>query len=1052
MKPRFTHLHVHSHYSLLDGLAKIPNLIRRTKELGMDSIALTDHGSMYGAIEFYKEAKKAGIKPIIGQELYVTPNSLHQKRPKIDEVRYHLTVLAKNQTGYKNLITLTTKAHLEGFYYRPRVDKELLRKHSDGLIVLSGCLGGELARTVSSGDMEKAEKVALEYQDIFGKENFYLEIWHHPGIKESMEARNKIITLSKKLNIPLVATHDVHYINLEDKEAQDILVAVQTGTDLNNKNRLSMKEDDFYLVPPEKMAEYFVDIPEAIENTQVIADKCNVEFSLGNVQLPKFDVPNNKTPDEYMRELCKLGLKKRYGKSINKEIKDRLEYELGIIEKTGFAEYFLIVQDLVNWAKENGITVGPGRGSAAGSIVSYVLGVTNIDPLKYDLLFERFLNPDRISMPDIDLDFADTRRDEVIGYVKKKYGEDCVAQIITFGTMAARAAIRDTGRALGLSYGLCDTMAKMIPFNTNLEKALNNVLELRQLYDTDPQAKQLLDAALKLEGVVRHASTHACGVVITEDPIIKQIPLQRASRGDETVVTQYEMHAIEDLGLLKMDFLGLKNLTIIEEALKEIERRHNIKLDIDNIPEQDQKTFDLLRKGQTTGVFQLESGGMKRNLKDLKPTEFEDIIAMISLYRPGPLELIPSYIKRKHGKEPITYIHPKLEPILKTTYGIGVYQEQMMRIARDLAGFTLAEADILRKAIGKKIKELLDEQKEKLISGMILNKIDKETAEKIWDLFPPFARYGFNRSHGAGYATVSYQTAYLKANYPIEFMNALLNADSGDIERIAFLTDEAKSLGITVLPPDIGESRDGFTITSSTTIRFGLSAIKNVGTSIAKAIVKEREENGPFPSIEEFLSRIDMKDLNKKSLESLIKAGAFDTMERRGVMLANMERLLDFSKELRKAKIAKQSSIFEVIGSIPSIKLQAVEPMDKKQKLAWEKELLGLYISDHPLSYVKEKLEKKAKPIRDLSPTKQRTAVGGILTKLRKIVTKSGQPMAFAELEDLSGKIEVVVFPSIFSENTHLWQEDKLLLLSGKVQKRDNELKFICDEVVSLES
>lgn len=1049
---KFTHLHVHSHYSLLDGLPKIPNLVARTKELGMDSIALTDHGVMYGVIEFYKEAKKAGIKPIIGQELYVTPNSLHQKRPKIDEVRYHLTVLAKNNIGYKNLIALTSKAHLEGFYYKPRVDKELLRKHSDGLIALSGCLAGELARTINSGDMEKAEKVALEYQDIFGVENFYLEIWHHPNIEESVKTRSKIIKLSKKLDIPLVATHDVHYINLEDKEAQDILVAVQTGTNLSQQDRLSLKIDDFYLVPPEKMTEYFADTPEAITNTQVIADKCNVEISLGNIQLPKFDVPDNKTPEEYMRKLCELGLVKRYGKNISKKIRERLEFELGVIEKTAYAEYFLIVQDLVNWAISKKIVVGPGRGSVAGSIVAYLLNITNIDPLKYDLLFERFLNPARISMPDIDLDFADTRRDEVIEYVKEKYGEDCVAQIITFGTMAARAAIRDTGRALGMPYEFCDKLAKMIPFATNLKRALETVAELKQIYDTDEQAKKLLDSAMKLEGVVRHASTHACGVVITKKPLSQQIPLQHASRGDETVITQYEMHAIEDLGLLKMDFLGLKTLSIIEEALKNIEKRHGKKIDIDKIPLDDKKTFVLLQKAQTTGVFQLESGGMKRNLRELKATEFEDIIAMVSLYRPGPMELIPSYIKRKHGKEPITYLHPKMEPILKSTYGIGVYQEQMMRIARDLAGFTLGDADILRKAIGKKIKELLDEQKEKLISGMILNGIDEHTAQAIWNLFPPFARYGFNRSHGAGYAMVAYQTAYLKANYPLEFINALLNADSGDIERISFLTEEAKNLNITVLAPDINESGIGFAIASDNTIRFGLSAIKNVGEAISSAIVEERENDGQFSSIEDFLIRVGVRDLNKKSFESLIKAGAFDNMKDRGIMLANLERLLDFSKESKKAKISGQNSMFDFVGSTPSIKLYDAEPIEKKQRLAWEKELLGLYISDHPLSMFKEKLEGKVKSIKELSPSRNQVSIGGILTRTKKIITKAGQAMIFAELEDLSGKIEVVVFPSILERNPHMWQEENIVLLSGKVQNRDNELKFICGSIVLLEA
>ncbi len=1051
-KVKFTHLHVHSHYSLLDGLPQIPDLIKRVKELGMNSVALTDHGVMYGAIEFYKEAKREKIKPIIGEEIYFTPGSRHQKRARVDDVRYHLTLIAENNTGYKNLVKITTKAHLEGFYYKPRADEELLRKYSKGLICLSGCLNGELAKTLQSDDWDKAEKVVRKYQYIFGEENYFIEIWHHPNVEESEKTKAKLIKLARKLKVPLVATQDVHYLTPEDKDAQDILMAVNTGSNLNEEDRISLRSGNFSLISPEEMKNYFSNVPEAIENTQKIAERCSVEFNLGEVKLPHFKVPEDKKPMEYLRELCEKNIEKEYGKNPSKEVLERIEYELSVIKRTGFAEYFLIVQDFVQWAKKNKIVVGPGRGSAAGSIVSYLIGITSIDPIKYDLLFERFLNPERISMPDIDLDFADTRRDEVIEYVREKYGDKHVAQIITFGTMAARAAIRDTGRALGLSYSFCDTIAKLIPFNANLKKAIESVSELRDMYDSNEDAKELIDAAKKLEGVARHASTHACGVVITKEPLTQDVPLQRASRGDQTIVTQYEMHSVEDLGLLKMDFLGLKNLTIIEETLKEIENRHGERIDIENLPEENEKAFKLLQEGKTTGVFQLESSGMKRYLKELKPTEFEDIIVMVSLYRPGPMELIPTYIRRKHGKEEVAYTHPKLEPILKNTYGVGVYQEQMMRIARDLAGFTLSEADILRKAIGKKIKKLLDEQREKLIKGMLDNGIEKNTAEAIWELFPPFARYGFNRSHAASYATLAYQTAYLKSHYPIEFMNSLLNADSGDVERIAFLTKEALEFNIQVLPPNINESGVIFDVTSDKTIRFGLAAIKNVGANVAVSIVEEREKRGGFRTIEDFLSRIDGKELNKKSLESLAKAGAFDEILERGKLLANLENLLEFSKEFRKAKAAGQDSLFSTNNEVSKIKLKEGEEIDKRQKLLWEKELLGLYITDHPLSSIKKELEQKTKPIEELAPTRKNVLIGGIITRLRRIVTKNGNPMAFGEIEDTTGKIEVVIFPSVLEKSNNLWEEDNILLLNGKVQKRDNELKFICERAKRIES
>ncbi|MBI5732217.1 MAG: DNA polymerase III subunit alpha, partial [Candidatus Magasanikbacteria bacterium] len=885
---KFVHLHTHSHYSLLDGLGKIDDIVNRTKELGMYSIALTDHGTLYGAVEFYKKAKKAGIKPILGIEAYVAPTSHKIKQSNGEEKYYHLILLAKNNTGWKNLIQLVTIAHLDGFYYKPRIDKDLLRKYSDGLIGLSACITGEIAKSILNHRIVEAESTAREYEEIFGKGNFYLEIGHHPGIKETVKANVGLIELSKKTGIPVVATHDLHYVKKEDAEYHDILLAVQTGNTVLDKNRLTLKEDDFSLRSPEEMAEFFKDIPEAVENTVKIASECNVEIELGKTHLPKFDVPDGKSAAQYLEELVMSRAGLRYP-DLNEDIRARMTYELGVINKTGFADYFLIVQDFVNWAKDHGIIVGPGRGSAAGSIIAYILNITDIDPLKYDLLFERFLNPDRIQMPDIDIDFADTRRDEVFGYLEEKYGKDRVAHIITFGTMAARAAVRDAGRALGLAYGFCDQVAKLIPFNADLETALNTVTELKDMYAKNPDAKKVLDAAKNLEGVVRHASVHACGTVIAKEPLTEYMPIQYAPQDTSTIITQFEMHSVEDLGLLKMDLLGLKNLTIIEDTLRLIEDGYGEKIDISNIPLDDKKSFELLQVADTTGVFQLESSGMRRYLKELKPNELEDIIAMVALYRPGPMDLIPQYIKRKFGRERITYLHPKLEPILKKTYGVAIYQEQLMQIARDLAGFTLAEADTLRKAVGKKIKSLMDEQSQKMIDGMIKNGIQKNTAEQIWHWFEPFARYGFNRSHAACYAMIAYRTAYLRSKYPVEFYTSLFNADSGDTDRMSLLIGEAKKAGIAVLAPDVNKSMARFVPDEKAT-RFGLLAIKNVGENIVNAIVAERQKSGPFKSFTEFLQRVDHKDLNKKSLEALLKSGALDSLHiERNLGLTNIE-------------------------------------------------------------------------------------------------------------------------------------------------------------------
>ncbi|KKR03984.1 MAG: polymerase III alpha subunit protein [Parcubacteria group bacterium GW2011_GWF2_39_13b] len=1049
---KFTHLHVHSHYSLLDGMIKIPDLINKCEELKMDSIALTDHGAMYGVIEFYKKAKQKGIKPIIGSEFYVAARTRFDKEARIDDKSFHLVLLAKNQTGYENLIKLTTKAYLEGFYYKPRIDKELIKKHSQGLIAMSACLVGEIPRAIIANDIKKAEILAQEYQEIFGQGNFYLELQHHPKIEYQEKVNKALIEIGKKFKIPLVATHDVHYLNPDDADAQDVLVAVQTGAKTDDEGRLTMKNENFSLQPPEKMIEWFKDIPEAILNTQKIVEQCNLELKLDQIQLPYFEVPNKKTPEDYLKDLCEQGLKKRY-KDPNKKIFDRLEYELSIITQTGFSSYFLIVSDFVNWAKNNEIVVGPGRGSAAGSLVSYLLNITDLDPIKYELLFERFLNPERISMPDIDLDFADARRDEVIDYIREKYGENRVAQIITFGTMAARAAIRDVGRALNYPYALCDQLAKMVPFGTTLSRAINESAELNRAYKTDEGAAKIINMAIKLEGVVRHASTHACGLLITREPLDKIVPRQHPAGEDKIIVSQYEMHSIEALGLLKMDLLGLKNLTIIENTLKIIANTQNKKINISDLPLDDKKTYELLQAGKTTGVFQLESGGMKRNLKELKPTTFEDVIAMVALYRPGPMEFIPEFIARKHGLKEITYLHPQLEPLLKNTYGICVYQEQLMAIAKELAGFTLAEADILRKAVGKKIKKLLDEQKGKMIDGMVKNKIPADIAQKIWQWAEPFASYGFNRSHAACYALIGYQTAYLKANYPTEFLSALMTSDENDIERIAFLVGEAQEMGIEILPPNINESLANFTVVNTKTIRFGLAAIKNVGSNVVAAIVSERKANGHYKSIADFIERVKSKDLNKKSLESLAKSGAMDALGERNQLLLNMETILSFAKEIQKSKSNGQTSLFSLNSKIDaqsSLRLTEVPPAIKKEKLAWEKELLGLYISDHPTKEHAGFFKNNTIALNKINAKMAGSAVriGGVISKINKVITKaSGKPMLFVTIEDGAGKIEVLVFPKQLEKNPIIWQEDKLVLISGKVSDRNDEIKIICDSV-----
>jgi len=1025
----------------------------------MDAVAITDHGYLYGAIEFYQKAKKAGIKPIMGVETYVAPRDRFNKEAGAGEKYYHLVLLAETQEGWKNLIQLVTRASLEGFYYKPRVDKEILREHGKGLIALSACLGGEINQSLLRFGVKDSIALAREYEEIFGKGNFFLEIGDHPHIPEAATLRGLVIELSKETGIPLAATQDLHYLRKEETEYHDVLIAVQTGNRLSDDDRLTLKADDFSMTSPEEMEEKFKDVPEALDNTVKIAERCNVEIELGKTHLPHFEKPNGLSANEYLRQLVEERVLLRYpGEAFTEQVKERIAYEMSVIEKTGFADYFLIVQDLVNWAKDHGISVGPGRGSAAGSIVSYILRITDIDPLKYDLLFERFLNPDRIQMPDIDIDFADIRRDEVIAYAREKYGKDHVAQIITFGTMAARAAIRDSGRAMGLPYAFCDQLAKLVPFNVRLQKAIEQVDELRDLYNTNPEAKKLLDTAIHLEGVARHASVHACGTVISKEPLVEHVPLQLAPQDKESIVTQFEMHAIEDLGLLKIDFLGLRNLSTIQETLRLVREIHGVEIDMSSIPLHDEKTFVLLREGDTTGVFQFESSGMRRYMKEMRPTELEDLIALVSLYRPGPMELIPSFINRKHGKERVTYLHPQLEPILQNTYGIGVYQEQMMRIARDMAGFTLAEADTLRKAIGKKIKSLLDEQKEKIIKGMTKNGIDLKTAKAIWELFPPFARYGFNKSHAACYALIGYQTAYLKAHYRQEFMASLLNAELNDIERTAFLIQEAKRSEIDILPPDINRSGVYFTpetFEGKAAIRFGLLGVKNVGAAIVNEIIAERGRGGPFKDLNDFLGRIQHKDLNKKSMESLVKCGAFDSMRlERGQLLGNMEDII------KQSLVAKRNgnggaSLFADLKPQINLKLKEVPPASEKEKLNWEKELLGFFLSDHPLNRFSSKIKEwESKTIDEVTqPSAEGSTIKiiALVSSVKKITTRAGQPMIFAQIEDFSAKpLEVVVFSDTYTKTSKVWEQNQIVYLKGKMAWRNGEPKVMCENAVIL--
>lgn len=1078
----FTHLHVHSHYSLLTALPKVDDLLKRAQELGMTSLALTDTSAMYGAVEFYIHAKEYGIKPIIGVEVFVCKDLQSKNNTSEDKRRHQLVLLAKNNVGYKNLMKIISIAQLEGFYYKARTDKKLLRQYSEGIIALSGSLQGEVPSEIIYGNYERAKASALEYQDIFGKDNFYLELGPHTDIENQVTANQGLVQISQETGIPVVAAVDVHYVKKEDAPTQDILLCIRDNKKVTDTERFSMMALDLSLRSSEEMADLFHDIPEALENTQRIADACNVEIELGQNHLPSFPLPPGKTADQVLKELCAIGLTKRFpGQTVTVEQQDRLEYELSIIEKTGFASYFLIVQDFVNWAKDNGVVVGPGRGSAAGSFVAYLTNITDLDPIKYNLLFERFLNPERISMPDVDMDFADDRREAVLNYVREKYGNDHVAQIITFGTMAARGSIRDVGRALGIPLPLCDQTAKMIPMFTSIKKALEEVPEFKQQYENNADAKRLIDTAQHIEGLARHTSMHACGVVITKDPVTEYTPLQRVSGSREGVVTQYasstKNNAVEKIGLLKMDFLGLKNLTIIQNTLRIIralgkmpaltEKLGLLPADkegdittisvadiMSRLPLDDEKTYTLLQNAHTTGVFQLESSGMKRYLKQLKPSVFEDIIAMVALYRPGPMDYIPDFIGGKHGTKTVEYLHPKLEPILRNTYGVAVYQEQLMQIARDLAGFSLGEADVLRKAVGKKIVELVAEQREKFIEGCVKTGVGRKIGEQVFAFIEPFAGYGFNRSHAACYALIGYQTAYLKAHYPAEFMAALLTSDQHDIDRIAIEVREAREIGIEVLAPSINESFENFAVAvgddGKERVRFGMNAIKNVGSVCTEEIVKARKAGGKFTSLENFIERVQTKDLNRRSLESLAKVGALEDFGEREQLFGNIDIILRHGKNLRTIADTHASSLFGNMDMpVSKIELASVAPATKKTRLDWEKELLGLYVSDHPTSEYQDYFNKTATPLGALEKQGDgaRVRIGGVITTVRKILTKTGSTMYFVGLEDMTGRIEALVFGKAAERTGESWIEGTVVIVDARISLRDGDLKCVAEGV-----
>lgn len=1061
----FVHLHNHTQYSLLDGLTKIPELMDQVLAFGMDAVAMTDHGSLSGAIEFYKSANEKKIKPIIGLEAYISERKLSDKEVGIDKKYYHLIILAMNNHGYKNLMRLSTIAHLEGFYYKPRIDRETLEKYSEGLIILSGCINGELGDALRQDQYDKALGVAKWYKKTFG-DRYYIEIQDHghPEHNSSWEDQTKVNTacqkLAKELDIPMVITGDAHYLRESDQDAHEILLCVQTGSFLEDEGRMSLKDFELFVADPKDVIKRWgKELPGAVLNTKKIAERCDLKIELGNYLIPKFEVPKGETEKSHLNNLTFKGLLERYEpdvkpkqkledlkKQLKPEVRKRAEYELSVIDRMGFNGYFLIVQDFINWGKDKGIVFGPGRGSGAGSIVAYGLRITELDPLQYDLLFERFLNPDRISMPDFDIDIQDTRRDEVIDYCVKKYGEDRVANIVTFGRMAARNAVRDVARVLQVPYSEADRLAKMIPppiqgRHIPLQQSLMDDADLKREYQTNADAKKVFDLAIKLEGTIRSHGVHAAGVVIAPDDIVNFTPLEMAQKG--VVSTQYSMGPIEEIGLLKMDFLGLSNLTIVKNALRIIKKVENVDIDISTIPLDDAKTYKLFQRGDTTGVFQLESAGMKRYLKELKPTLFEDIIAMVALYRPGPMAEFPRFIAGKNNPRTISYPHPSLEPVLKDTYGVMVFQEQIIALLQLIAGYSPGEADLIRKAIGKKNRQIMQAEKPRFIEGCLAQGLNKDGAEKLWALIQPFSDYSFNKAHAACYALIAYQTAYLKANFPLAFMAALMTSDFDNTDRLAIEMGECKSMQIEVLPPDVNESFGEFAIVpGKKQIRFGMNAIKNVGSGAVDEIILAREKDGKFKSVEDFLKRVSSGLINKKVIESLVKTGAFDSFTDRSLLANNVENMVLFASKIQKTLAAGQTDLFEddSFKNTLASKLELIpgEPISNQTQLAWERELMGLYLSHHPLSDHKDELSAHT-PLSQVheSPDEMPVTSGGILMEVKEIVTKKGQKMAFAKLEDSSGNIEIIAFPGVYDSLKEHLIKDKIVIISGRVSTRD---------------
>ena len=1083
----YVHLHNHTHHSLLDGLTKIPDMVARVKELGMEACAITDHGTMSGAIEFYKAAKNVGIKPIIGIETYVAARTRHDRDPAKDKARYHLTLLAMNHKGYQNLMQLSTIANLEGVYYKPRIDHELLEQYNEGIICMSGCIGGELGENLRNDDYDKAKEIAGWYKAVFG-DRYYMELQDHghPEARshwpEQKKVNDYIERISKELDIPCVVTSDGHYLNHEDQEAHEILLCVGTGAYLSDEKRMSLKDFELHLTTPEDIiSRWQTTNPQAIANTKVIADRCDVEIKLGDILIPKFPTPNGESEKEYLDHLVYSGMAARYAgmkledakKLPNDQLRsmlsddqiERLDMEFGVLDKMGYNGYFLIVQDFINWGKSQGIIFGPGRGSAAGSIIAYALNITDLDPLHYDLLFERFLNPDRISMPDIDIDIQDTRRGEVIEYCAKKYGSERVANICTFGTMAARASVRDVARVLQVPYGESDRLAKLIPppvqgRHVPIKKSLEEDPDLKKEYESNPTAKTVYDFASQLEGTIRSHGVHAAGVVIAPDDLVKYVPLEMAQKG--VVATQYPMGPVEELGLLKMDFLGLSNLSIINNALRIIRKVYKTDIDLSTLPLDDEETYKLFQRGDTTGVFQLESAGMKRYLRELKPSVFEDIIAMVALYRPGPMQFIDSFIKRKHGEEAITYLHPGMENSLKNTYGILVYQEQFMQISKEWCGFTGGQADTLRKAVGKKKIDLMKKVKPEFVEGAVkVGGATKEIAEQFWDALEEFANYCFNKSHAACYGLIAYWTAYLKAHYPDAFMAALMTSDQDDTERLAIEMTECKHMGIEVLNPDVNESFVEFAVVpGEKKIRFGMAAVKGVGVGAVEELLRARE-NGKFTSIEDFAKRVSTNKFNRKAWESLIKTGAFDSFGDRSDLLFNLDTIVAFAQKTQKEAASGQTDLFGMLGDEladvqPTMQLQpAPAKHTNKERLMWERELMGLYISAHPLDAYEIYLSEQAQPLTQLVPEYdgRPMTVGGIITTVRTIVTKSGSKMAFVGIEDKFGEGEVIVFPNLYEQVGAKLVQDAVIRVTGKNSARDrdgnlgSESKMIADEI-----